>query len=202
VDKNFLFVVGYCENTCHCGYGWDIAIINGVCPPFSLSKTNDVSGCVDVGGTITYTICYDNLQNPDTALHNVTLNDTLPAGVTFVSASPSWTYDAGTRNVTWDIGTVQAEAPETCVTLTVRVNAGTEGATIENCAAIESDETEPTTACEETDVCEGEPTPTPTPYPKPIKPASVPVPAFTPLGIIALIGLLVVAGSVVLRRRE
>jgi len=42
----------------------------------------------------------------------------------------------------------------------------------------------------------------PTPYPKPIKPASVPVPAFTPPGIIALIGLLVVAGSVVLRRRE
>jgi uncharacterized repeat protein (TIGR01451 family) len=121
--------------------------------PLNLTKTDDVSDCVDPGDLITYTICYDNLQNLCTALHNVVINDTLPAGVTFDSASPGWTYDSSTRNVTWDIGTVQAEAPETCVTLTVRVNTSTEGQTLTNCAAIDSDETEPRTACVDTVVC-------------------------------------------------
>ena len=177
------------------------------CPliePLNLSKTNDVSGCVDVGGTITYKLCYDNLQNPDTAVHNVTINDTLPAGVTFVSASPGWTYDSSTRNVTWDIGTVQAEAPETCVTLNVTVNTGTEGQTLRNCAAIESDETEPTTACEDTQVCTAEPTPTPTPYPTPYYPPGPYklVPALTPHSMMVMIGLLSLVGSVILRRKR
>ena len=185
MDKNFLFVVGCCENIGHCGYGWDIATINGVCPPLNISKTDDVFGCADVGDTITYTICYDNLQNPCLVVHNVTINDTLPAGVSFVSASGSGSYDAGTRNVTWDIGTVQARAPETCVTLNVTVNTGTEGQTLTNCATIESDETEPATACEDTQVCPPEP-----------------VPALTPLGMMVMIGLLSLAGSVILRRKR
>ena len=171
-------------------------------PPAALNliKTDDVSGCTEVGDTITYTICYDNLQNICAAVYNVTINDTLPAGVTFVSASHGGSYDAGTRNITWDIGTVQAEALETCVTLNVTVNTDTEGQTLTNCATISNDETEPTTACEDTDVCEGEPTPTPTPYPTPTN--YEPVPVLTPAGVALMIGLLAVAGFVTLRRRE
>ncbi|RZB29417.1 MAG: hypothetical protein AEth_01234 [Candidatus Argoarchaeum ethanivorans] len=160
------------------------------CPLISLnfSKTDDVGDCVNLGDTITYTICYDNLANP-VAVHNVTINVTLPAGVTFDSASDGGSYDAGTRNVTWDIGTVQAGVGETCVMLNVTVNAGTEGQTLRNCAKIESDETEPATACEDTQVVY-------TVEPKP-------VPALTPIGMLALIGvvgLVLILGTI--RRRE
>jgi uncharacterized repeat protein (TIGR01451 family) len=163
------------------------------CPlisPLSLSKTDDVGDCVDPGDLITYTICYDNLQNPDADVHNVTINDTLPAGVTFDSASHGGTHTAGV--VTWDIGTVQAEAPETCVTLNVMVNTGTEGQTLTNCARIESDETEPTTTCEDTQVCTAEP-------------QTISVPTLTPIGILALIvavGLVLVIGTTSIRRKE
>jgi len=170
--------------------------------PLNISKTDDVSSCVDPGDQITYTICYDNLAN-SVAVHNVTINDTLPAGVTFDSASPGWTYDSSTRNVTWDIGPVQAGAPERCVTLNVTVNTGTEGQTLTNCATIESDETEPAETCEDTQVCTAEPTPTPTPYPTPIYPPGYKsVPALTSLGMILLIGVLLVVGSVTLRRKR
>ena len=177
-----------------------------VCPlieppsPLNITKTDNVNGCVDPGDPITYTICYDNQPNPDAAVHNVVINDTLPAGVTFVSASDSGSYDTGTRNVSWDVGTVQAGAPETRVTLNVTVNTGTDGQTLENCATIKSDETEPAEACVDTQVCTAEPTPTPTPYPTPIN--HIPVPAVSPPGVALMIGLLVVAGSVMLRRRE
>ena len=151
--------------------------------PLGITKTDDVSGCAEVGDTITYTICYDNLAN-SAAVHNVTINDTLPAGVNFTSASDGGIYNPGTRTVTWDIGDLAGGA-EACVTLEVVAYAGTWGATLENCAIIDSDETDPTEACE--DVC--------------VRPP-VPVPVFTPPGIVLMIGLLAVAGSAVLRRRE
>ena len=51
--------------------------------------------------------------------------------------------------------------------------------------------------------CTAEPTPTPTPYPTPIYPPGYKsVPALTSLGMILLIGLMLVAGFVTLRRRE
>ena len=159
--------------------------------PLNLSKTDDVDGCVDVGDTITYTICYDNLAN-SVAVHNVVITDTLPSGVTFDSASHGGTHAAGV--VTWTIGNLAAGATG-CVTLNVTVDAGTEGQPLTNCATIESDETEPAEACETTDVCTAEPTPTPTPYP-------TPVPALTPLGMTLLIGLMLVAGFMTMRRRE
>jgi len=169
--------------------------------PLNLTKVDDVADddCVDTGDTITYTICYDSLSN-QYDVHNVTIVDTLPANVSFVSATGGGMYSPDT--VTWDIGTVTAGAQEVCVTLTVRVNAGAENTTLTNCAEIDGDEVGPTHSCVDTDVCKREPRPTPTPYPKPIKPASVPVPAFTPPGITALIGLLTVVGYVVLRRRD
>ena len=173
--------VGVCEHT-------------NVCyQPLNITKTDDAEGCVDTR-TFSYTICYDNQQNM-VAVHNVTITDTLPGDVRFLSAPDGGIYDASTHTVIWDIGTVQAGATS-CVTMRVLVEAGVAGGTIlENCAAIESDETEPRGVCIDTVVCE--------PYPTPIYSSGYKsVPALTSLGMILLIGVLLVVGSVTLRRKR
>ena len=182
---------------------WALLTLEKVAPirALNITKTDDVADgvCVNPGDQITYTICYDNLLN-QYDIHNVTIVDTLPANVSFVSATGGGTYNPHT--VTWNIGTVTAGASEVCVTLTVRVNAGAENTTLTNCAEIDGDEVGSTQSCVDTDVCE-RPTPTPTPYPTPSYPPGYKsVPALTPPGMILLIGLMLVAGFVTMRRRE
>jgi uncharacterized repeat protein (TIGR01451 family) len=71
----------------------------------------------NVGNTITYTITLTNL-GPDAAT-GVTVQDLLPAGLTFVSATPSeGTYDS-TSGV-WTVSTVTTTTPET-LTITATV---------------------------------------------------------------------------------
>jgi len=67
---------------------------------------------------ITYTITY----GPNGYDHNnVIITDYLPKKVSFISASgPNMDYDSGT--VTWQIGSLAANAPNDSVTLTVQVN--------------------------------------------------------------------------------
>ena len=78
------------------------------------SKTdNDVS----TGSTIVYTLSYSNAGG-DADASGVVLKDTLPAGVTFVSASNGGTLASGV--VTWNIGTVAAGASAS-VTVTVTI---------------------------------------------------------------------------------
>ena len=61
----------------------------------------------NVGDSITFTITLTN-NGPDTAT-NVTVNDLLPAGLTFVSGTPSeGTYDPTTG--IWTVGTVAVAA--------------------------------------------------------------------------------------------
>ncbi|VUT27509.1 MAG: hypothetical protein SYNGOMJ08_00055 [Candidatus Syntrophoarchaeum sp. GoM_oil] len=124
-------------------------------------------------------------------MNNVVITDTLPDDARFMSASDGGVYDEPTHTVTWDIGTVPGGATS-CVTMKVLVETGAEETTLTNCATIESDKTEPAEACIDTLVCE--------PYPTPV--GHEPVPALTPLGMMLLIGLLAVAGFVVLRRKE
>ncbi|WP_210409248.1 DUF11 domain-containing protein [Methanococcoides sp. NM1] len=84
--------------------------------------------------TITYTLSYTNTNQ--FSVDNVTITDTLPAGVNFVSATGGGTHSAGV--VTWDIGTV-APGASGSVTLTVQEFSGVER-TLANSAAIEGDE--------------------------------------------------------------
>ena len=68
----------------------------------------------NVGDTITYTVTLSN-NGPDSAT-NVQVADPLPAGFSFVSATPSQgTYDPGTG--LWSVGTVQLGVPESLVIL-------------------------------------------------------------------------------------
>ena len=122
--------------------------------PLGLSKT-DAPDPVTPGGTITYTLSFDNLLNNFT-VNNVVIVDALPPETTFVSASGGGTYYAITHEVTWNIGTLPAGAPPQTLTLVVTVEAGTTNGTIlDNAATIDSDQTPPTTKHAYTQVIAG-----------------------------------------------
>src|SRR5262249_12955630 len=84
-----------------------------------LSVTKAVSNATpNVGDTITFTITLRDL-GPDPAT-NVQVSDLLPAGLTFVSATPSHgSYNSATG--LWTVGTVGTLLPRT-LTLTALVN--------------------------------------------------------------------------------
>ncbi|MCX5849995.1 MAG: hypothetical protein NTW65_11185 [Deltaproteobacteria bacterium] len=72
-------------------------------PLLRIEKTAD-SNPVAAGAVFTYTLRYENTGNASAT--GVTLIDTLPANVTFQSASAGGVYSAATRTVTWNIGTL------------------------------------------------------------------------------------------------
>jgi uncharacterized repeat protein (TIGR01451 family) len=84
------------------------------------------------GGAIVYTITATN-NGPDMATQ-IDVTDVLPAGVTYVSDSPSQgTYNSGTG--VWDVGNLIDDAFAT-LAITATVDAGTGGTTIINSAAV------------------------------------------------------------------
>jgi uncharacterized repeat protein (TIGR01451 family) len=93
---------------------------------------------VTVGDNLTYTITVTN-RGPDPAT-NVVVTDTLPSGVTFVSASPGCVHSAGV--VTCNLGTIPAGDS---VTITIVVTPTAPG-TISNTATVTSDTLDPNTA--------------------------------------------------------
>jgi uncharacterized repeat protein (TIGR01451 family) len=108
----------------------------------AIDKSVDVS-TVDAGGQLVYTLIVSN--NGPSAATGVTVTDTLPAGVTFVSASP----EQGTANetdgvVTVDLGDL-ASGADAQVTITVTVDAATLG-TLLNEAVVAGNEDEQTTS--------------------------------------------------------
>jgi uncharacterized repeat protein (TIGR01451 family) len=70
-------------------------------PDLAITKTDGVTSVL-AGDALAYTISYQNKGNQAAA--GVTIVDTLLNGITYVSSSPSGTYDADTRTVTWNIG--------------------------------------------------------------------------------------------------
>ena len=94
-------------------------------PVVALTKTGPLT--VATGSNVAYEISYTNL-GPATA-SSARVVDTLPAGVSFQSASNGGTYDATTRTVTWNVGNVAAGASGQR-TLVVRVPSGTQTGTL------------------------------------------------------------------------
>jgi len=74
------------------------------------------------GSTITYNISYTNLGPQPSA--NATLTDFLPAELSFVSATNGGTYNATTKTVKWNLGTVSVNFTGS-VSLTAKIAAGT-----------------------------------------------------------------------------
>ena len=100
-------------------------------PVVALTMSGPLTG--DQGQYLTYTLSYTNLG--PAASSNAVLTDTLPAGLNFRSATGNGTYDATTRKVTWQIGTVPVGVTGT-VQLVARVDTSVPtGTTLLNQAA-------------------------------------------------------------------
>ncbi len=120
-------------------------------PSPSLTKDSDVCDCVNSGGNITYTICFDNPASYDYT--DVVLIDTLPEEVTNVSASDNGSYYSANHTLIWNIGTLKAGAPQTCVTVNVTVT-GTSGSIVNNRATLRNTYYPINTTFNETEICE------------------------------------------------
>lgn len=99
----------------------------------SITKTGDANA---VAGTqMKYTIGVDN-AGPSTATA-VKVVDTLPAGVTFVSASPdAGSFTLNGQVLTWNVGNVAPSAPVREIDITVQVKPQTTGQ-VENTAEVD-----------------------------------------------------------------
>jgi hypothetical protein len=100
-------------------------------------QTQDGAVKAKPGDTLTYLLAYTVVEGP---LHGVVITDDLPTGLgTPSSISDGGVWDAATRRITWDLGTVEGDG---FVTYDVVVAAAAKGA-YENVATIDSDETSP-----------------------------------------------------------
>jgi uncharacterized repeat protein (TIGR01451 family) len=106
----------------------------------SIAKTTG-STQAPAGSVISYTLTASN-AGPSPAT-NVVVTDTLPAGLQFVSATPSQGSCSGTTTITCNLGTLAAAASAT-VTLNARVIA-TSGS-VTNSATIAATESDPNSA--------------------------------------------------------
>lgn len=90
--------------------------------PADLSVGKTGAGTVNPGATLVYTITYGN-AGPFGTDGPVSVVDTLPAGVTYVSSSPGGVYSATAGTVAWNLGTLGAGA-NGALALTVSVPNG------------------------------------------------------------------------------
>ncbi|MBO9664391.1 DUF11 domain-containing protein, partial [Dokdonella sp.] len=126
----------------------DGVTINGQSADLQVVKTVD-QAAPPVNGTVTYTVTVTN--NGPSAATNVTAVDALPAGLSFVGATPSQgAYDEATG--LWTIGDLASSGAGASATLTIvaTVNPDQAGTTITNAAASAGgDQTDPNPANDE-----------------------------------------------------
>jgi uncharacterized repeat protein (TIGR01451 family) len=91
----------------------------------------------NVGENVVYTITVEN-EGPDSAT-GVIVTDTLPAGLTFVSASNGGVWDANTRTITWNVGNL-ANVSQFTATVTAEVTSEAAAKTLVNTATADSDQ--------------------------------------------------------------
>ena len=103
---------------------------------------------VGEGDTIIYDICFDNINN-DYPVNNISIVDTLPKEVSFITADGDGTfgqYDSITHTYKWSYSSLPPGFAGDCLTLMVQVKEGTApDKIITNFVTIDSDETGPTT---------------------------------------------------------
>ncbi len=102
---------------------------------------------VKVGDTVSYDICFDNNDNAFT-INNVTVVDTLPDEVNFVSPDGDGVfgyYDPAKHTYTWTYPSMEPGSGD-CLELVVQVNSAAKpGMNLTNFVTIDSDETPRTT---------------------------------------------------------
>ena len=104
----------------------------------TLTKTSSAAGTVRLGDKITYTL---KLNNPYTrALSAALAQDKLTDGLSFVSASDGGTYDAATRTVSWNLGTLQPGETRTLTLLATVSATAVDGQMLSNSFSLSSTE--------------------------------------------------------------
>ncbi|MGA7614600.1 MAG: hypothetical protein WBX15_05400, partial [Thermoanaerobaculia bacterium] len=114
-------------------------------PRLSIAKSASAN-LVAPGATVTYTLTYSN-DSPVNAT-GAEITDTLPAELTFVS-SPTGSYDAPSRTITWNVGDLGAGEGPFTVQFTATVASPYPAASsiqLANTATIDSNETAPSSA--------------------------------------------------------
>ncbi|HRH41197.1 MAG TPA: DUF11 domain-containing protein [Pyrinomonadaceae bacterium] len=108
---------------------------NDLAQPVTLDVSLTKSGpaTAQPSSNITYTLVVNNNSGiynegsivPDYPMDipNVTVEDILPAGVTFVSADNGGTYNSGTNKISWNLGTMAAGATQTLTVIVTTPNA-------------------------------------------------------------------------------
>jgi len=102
----------------------------------SVTKTADKTN-YNVGDTVLYTINVTN-TGTDTGT-NLVVTDTLPAGLTFGTATNGGTYNAETRVITWNLASLPVNGLFS-PSFTATVNQGTQGQNIPNSANAYNDQ--------------------------------------------------------------
>ncbi len=123
-----------------------IAILNGCYGPTDMSITKtDSPDPVSKGGMLTYHLTVTNNGTPamPATTSGVTLTDVLPAGVTFVSATPSSGTCSGTSTVVCKLGIFPGGIT---ATVDIVVTAPNTVGTLTNTATVAAATTDPTTA--------------------------------------------------------
>jgi uncharacterized repeat protein (TIGR01451 family) len=107
----------------------------------SITKTGPAS--VRAGQNFSYTITVDN--SGPAAATGVVATDHLPPGMAFVGVTAPGSYDANTRDVTWNLGTVPA--PQAPIVLTLTVTADSQQLSpYDNAATVASTSSDPAPA--------------------------------------------------------
>lgn len=117
--------------------GWVLSLISATPVPKACDLSLTVSGSpnpVSVSNNVTYTITVTN-HGPSSA-SGIVISNAMPSGATFVSASGSYTTNAG--GVVFDIGALAKDASST-VTLVLRLNSTGSAVNSTIASAVEAD---------------------------------------------------------------
>ncbi len=128
--------------------------ITGFCH-LSLSKVDDITGCIGPGDEINYTISYNYHGDPTCCtedINDVNIIDELPTELEFWQASDDGSYDSEFHTVTWSLGSLLG-GESGSVTVTSHVENPQPGSTITNSCEISSGGQILDTAYEYTSVC-------------------------------------------------
>jgi uncharacterized repeat protein (TIGR01451 family) len=116
-------------------------VVNVIVPAIAIAKSvDDADHIVARGQTLTYSLALTVVNGPVTSS---VVSDPLPAGQTFVSASNGGTYDAASRTINWDLGTLQSGDPVLTLTYVVTVDATAPTGDQVNTATFDTEETDP-----------------------------------------------------------
>lgn len=136
---NIATITGENENDPVQGNNESGAAVNGQLADIQVLKTVD-NAAPNVGDTVTFTItAHDNGPNDATG---VTLTDSLPAGLAFVSASASQGSYSDATGV-WTIGTLDAAGAGSTATLTIVATVQQAGALTNTASVSASDQPDP-----------------------------------------------------------